>query len=112
VDAARDEGYEKAAEIWLQNPYMSVAMENPPLREKLQQLARDNGHAWLNNPMLIRRTKPPAAVRLREIHAPTLVIGGERDVSDIHKIVTKLVSEIPDARKLIFPGAGHLVPLQ
>ena len=43
VEAARDGNYDKAAELWLQNPYMSVAMENPALRSKLRQLARDNG---------------------------------------------------------------------
>ena len=112
VDAARDESYEKAAELWLQNPYMSVAMENPALREKLRQLATENGHCWLNNPLLVRRMNPPAAERLPDIHVPTLVIGGERDVSDIHKIVAKLTSEIAGARKHVMPGAGHLVPME
>jgi len=112
VEAARDDSYEKAAELWLQNPYMSVAMQNPALRDKLRQLARDNAHCWLNNPMLIRRLKPPAAERLREIHAPTLVVHGDRDVSDIHKIVEKLAAEIPGARKEVFRDAGHLVPME
>jgi pimeloyl-ACP methyl ester carboxylesterase len=112
VEAARDESYEKAAELWLQNPYMSVAMQNPALRDKLRQLARDNAHCWLNNPMLIRRLKPSASERLREIHVRTLVIGGERDVSDIHQIVARLAAEIPGAQKEVLPGAGHLVPME
>jgi pimeloyl-ACP methyl ester carboxylesterase len=112
VEAARDDGFEKAADLWLKNPYMSVAMEKPALRDQLRQLARDNGRCWLNNPLLIRPLNPPAAERLREIRAPTLVIGGERDVSDIHKIVAKLAAEIPGARKIIVAGAGHLVPME
>lgn len=112
VEAARDYSYEKAAELWLKNPYMSVAMENPALRGKLRQLARDNGRCWLNNPVIVRRMRPPAAERLREIHAPTLVIGGERDVSDIHDIIERLTSEIPGAQKKILPVAGHLVPME
>lgn len=63
VEVAHDESYEKAAELWLQNPYMSIAMEQPALREKLRQLARENAHCWLNNPLLLRRSKPPAAER-------------------------------------------------
>ena len=39
-------------------------------------------------------------------------IGGGRDVSDIHKIVAKLTSEIAGARKHVMPGAGHLVPME
>ena len=27
VEAACDEGYEKAADLWVQNPFMGVAME-------------------------------------------------------------------------------------
>jgi pimeloyl-ACP methyl ester carboxylesterase len=112
VEAARDESYEKAAELWLQNPYMSVAMENPALRKRLRQLAMENAHCWLNNPLLLRRMNPPAAERLREIHAPTLVIGDERDVSDIHKIIAKLTAEIDGAQRRIVSGAGHLVPME
>ena len=91
---------------------MNVAMENSALRGKLRQLATENGHCWLNNPLLIRRMNPPAAEQLREIHTPTLVIGGERDVSDIHKIVARLTSEIAGARKHVVQGAGHLVPME
>ena len=67
---------------------------------------------WLNNPLLNRRMNPPAAERLREIHSRTLVIGGERDVSDIQRIVAKMASEIPGAEKQIVLGAGHLVPME
>ena len=81
-------------------------------REKLRQLARENAHCWLNNPLLLRRSKPPAAERLRDIHAPTLIIGGERDVSDIQEIVAKLAAEIVGAKKQTLPGAGHLVPME
>src|SRR5438034_3502149 len=61
VEAARDDSSEKAADLWLMNPYMSVAMENPTRRNTLRDLARDNGRCWLNNPLLIRPMKPPAA---------------------------------------------------
>lgn len=113
IESAQDGNYERATELWLANPYMSVAMENPALRDKLRLLARDNLRAWLKiNPLLVRRSRPPAAERLREVHARTLVIGGERDVSDIHKIVDKLVAEIPGARKETLPDTGHLVPME
>ncbi len=112
IEAAQDENFDKAAKLWLANPYMSVAMENAALRDRLRQLARDNAHCWLNNPLLVRRSRPSAAERLREIRAPTLIIGGERDVSDIHKIVAKLASEITGARKQSVDDAGHLVPME
>jgi len=111
-DAAREENYGKVAELWLQNPYMSVAMERPELRERLRALSRDNARCWLNNPLLLRRLTPPAAERLREIRAPTLVIDGGRDVSDIHKIVSKLSTEIPGAQQQVLKDCGHIAPME
>jgi 3-oxoadipate enol-lactonase len=112
VVAARDFGRAKAAELWLTNPYMSVAMENPGLRPQLRQLAEDNALCWLNNPLLNRRLVPPAYERLKEIRTRTMVFDGARDVSDIHAIVEKLTTEIPGAQKKVFPGAGHLIPME
>ena len=111
-DAAREENYDKVAELWLQNPYMSVAMEHPDLRQRLGALSRDNACCWLNNPLLLRRLTPPAAERLREIRAPTLVIDGGRDVSDIHKIVAKLSAEIPGAQQHVLKDCGHIAPME
>ena len=112
VDAAREDNPDRVADLWLANPYMSVAMENPALRESLRRISRDNARAWLNNPLLLRPMQPPAAERLGEIRTPCLIIGGERDVSDVQAIVNKLGSEIPGARKHIIPGAGHIVPME
>jgi 3-oxoadipate enol-lactonase len=112
VEAARDGNDEKAAELWLGNPYLSVAMEHLSLRPQLSQLARDNVRCWLNNPLLVRPTIPPAAERLREIRVPALVIEGERDVSDIHEIVKRMAAEIPVVEQHLVPGAGHLVPME
>jgi len=111
-DAARDENYDKVAELWLQNPFMSVAMEHESLRPRLRALSRDNAHCWLNNPLLLRRLTPTAAERLREIRAPTLVIDGGRDVSDIHKIVAKLSADIPGAKQEVLKYCGHIAPME
>jgi pimeloyl-ACP methyl ester carboxylesterase len=112
VIAARDEGPAKAAELWLANPYMNVAMENPALRPKLRMLAEENAGCWLNNPIFQRRLRPPANDRLKDVRARTLAIDGERDVSDIHRIVEKMAKEIPGARKIVVKDAGHLVPME
>lgn len=55
---------------------------------------------------------PPAAERLADVSAPTLVIVGSVDVPDIHAIADRLVEGIPDARKTVIDGAGHLPSLE
>jgi pimeloyl-ACP methyl ester carboxylesterase len=50
----------------------------------------------------------PVAQRLHDIHAPTLVIVGERDSPDFHIIADLLIRDIPQARKLIISRVKHM----
>lgn len=112
VEAARDEGLEKAAEMWLANPYMAPAMEVPAIRQKLRQLATENARTWLANPIFERHLKPPAIERLSDIHVPALIVVGDRDVEDIQKIVEILTVGIAGSEKQVIPGAGHIVNME
>ena len=62
-------------------------------------------------PPLEQELQPPAAGRLREVRAPTLVLIGSRDVRDIQGIVTQL-AEVPGARLVTFDGVGHMLNLE
>ncbi|MBF6337966.1 alpha/beta hydrolase [Nocardia abscessus] len=46
--------------------------------------------------------------RLGEIHAPTLVVGGERDAAYSLATFRRTADGIPDSRLVIYPGAGHM----
>jgi pimeloyl-ACP methyl ester carboxylesterase len=107
--AARDSV--RAAELWLKTSYMVPAMENPELAPQLHQLAIGNAHFWLE-PYSERELKPPAIGRLGELRAPTLLILGSRDVPDIHRIVDTLARSLPSAKRVLFPGSGHMVNLE
>jgi pimeloyl-ACP methyl ester carboxylesterase len=112
LEAFRDEGAAKGVELWLKDPYMAPAMENPALAPRLRQLAADNARCWLVNPLLGKRVTPPAARRLGEIRVPTLVLIGSRDVPDIQAIGRLLEKNVPHARKVIVHGAGHMVNME
>lgn len=56
--------------------------------------------------------EPPAAGRLAEVAAPTLVVVGSDDVTDIVLIAGLLAAGIPGARKVSIDGAGHLPSLE
>ena len=51
---------------------------------------------------------PPAAQRLGEISAPTLVVVGELDVRSVLRNADLLATEIPNARKAVVHDAAHL----
>jgi 3-oxoadipate enol-lactonase len=60
--------------------------------------------AWLED--------PPAAGRLDQVQAPTLVLVGDRDQPDFVALADRLAEEIPRARKEVIAGAGHLPGLE
>jgi 3-oxoadipate enol-lactonase len=51
---------------------------------------------------------PPVWGRLGEVGCPTLVIVGDRDVSDMDVAADRLAAGIAGARKVVMPGAAHV----
>lgn len=97
----------RAADLWLESHYMAPAMEIPALALELRRLARANSRVFAHQSLEVPLA-PPAVERLGEIRVPTLLILGSLDVPDIHRIVARLASEIPDAEQVVFDGVGHL----
>lgn len=112
IEAARDEGFARATEMWLKHPYMAPAMQNPAISQKIRQITTENAHTWLENPLFERDLKPPAIKRLSEIRAPTLIVVGALDVPDIQKIADTLTTGIVGAKKQVIRKAGHIVNME
>jgi pimeloyl-ACP methyl ester carboxylesterase len=112
IKAARDAGPESATALWLKDPFMAPAMEQERLVPALRKLARENAHCWLENPVLQRSPRPLAATRLGEIKVPTLLIIGDRDVSQSKATVETLEKGIAGAKKASIKGAGHMVNME
>lgn len=91
---------------------MAPAMARPELAPRLRRLVSENAHRALANPLLQHSPEPPPAGRLAEIKAPTLLILGEKDVPYIHAAVAALEKGIVGARKVVVPGAGHIVNME
>ena len=54
--------------------------------------------------------EPPAVNRLREIKVPTLVIWGEKDPALPLTLAEGIARDIPQAKLVTIPDAGHFVP--
>ena len=52
------------------------------------------------------------SIDLGAVTAPTLVVVGELDKRDFHRISERLAREIPDARHVVVDGSGHLPSLE
>jgi 3-oxoadipate enol-lactonase len=71
-------------------------------------------HAYsLPPPGWLPRLDPPLRERLAEVGAPTLLVDGELDRPEFHRIADRLERELPDVRgRVSIPGSHHLPNLE
>ena len=112
IKAAREDGPDQATDLWLKDPFMVPAMEQPRLAARLRRISRENAHCWLENPVLQRSPKPLAAKRLDTINVPTLLILGDRDVPQIKASIEELEKGIGGSQKVVIKDAGHMVNME
>jgi 3-oxoadipate enol-lactonase len=86
-------------------------VSNPKWRELFLDM---NGKTmyidWAKSPP--RELDPPAAKRLHEISAPTLVVIGDEDIPPVQDGSDLLLEKIPHARKAVIHDAAHLPNLE
>jgi 3-oxoadipate enol-lactonase len=93
---------------------MWVGDVDPERRERIAAMQRRSlgvlvaAYAEEPHPGPVQWVEPPAHERLGEVSAPTLVLVGAEDVTDMHENADRLASGIPGARKVIMEGAKHL----
>ena len=108
--AARAGDAEKAANLWAETPLMAIP-GHPEGAATLRKLVLANAGLWKLTSNPEKPMTPPAIGRLGEIKAPVLVILGERDLPDSHAVADLLIANVPGSRKVVIPGAGHVVGL-
>jgi pimeloyl-ACP methyl ester carboxylesterase len=83
----------------------------PAIRARVREMnriARRNEPAGLGQD---HETQPPAALRLVEVRAPTLIIIGDLDTPFTLASGAALVAGIPGARRVVIPGMAHVLNL-
>ena len=97
---------------WLAGPRRSLEDIDPAQRELVgemqkQAFRQQKGH----DDVRMLRLEPPASERLGDVSVPTLVLTGDDDVTDIHRIADRLAAGIPGAERATIAGAAHLPSL-
>jgi pimeloyl-ACP methyl ester carboxylesterase len=108
-----DEAVEVNLRMWFDGPRRSADEVDPGLRARVGEMQRRAFDVQLpiGDDVSEELLVPDLANRLGEVQAPTLVVIGDDDASDIHAIGDRLVREIPDARRASMPGA-HVASLE
>jgi pimeloyl-ACP methyl ester carboxylesterase len=94
--------------VWLAAPIFACSRRIAPVAARLEEMVREYGCWELLNEDPQLPLDPPAIDRLPEIAAPTLIIVGEEDILDFHEIAARFAAEIPGARTVVLPDAGHM----
>jgi pimeloyl-ACP methyl ester carboxylesterase len=112
IAQAQQAGLQAAKTFWLQHPLFAPAHEQPAVAARLAAMVEDYSGWHLVNKDPGRVLEPPTIQRLATIRAPTLVIVGERDVLDFHRVADIMVERIPGAKKVVMPGVGHMANME
>ncbi len=120
--AAEDEALERGdldaaidtnLRMWLAGPRRTLDAIDPKLRALVAEMQRDAFRLQQGNAdVRMARLDPPASQRLGGIRTPTLIVTGDEDVEDIHRIADRLTREIPGATRATIADAAHLPNLE
>ena len=87
-----------------------ASTQTPANRERITRIAMDNFHVHVENPWKHQVPPEPRTFqRLSQIRIPTLLIIGDRDVPAQILMVDNIHSHIPGSKKVLIPGADHIV---
>ncbi len=112
VLTANKKGLDPAKALLLKEGFFVDAMRNKRVAKKLKEIVGSySGYHWLHRDNG-RPLTPPAIARLEQIAVPALVLVGENDVPDFHAIAETLAVKIPNARKIIMAGVGHMCNME
>ncbi len=94
--------------MWVDGPRRGPEVVDPAVRDLVREM---NLIALKNEALELgeeRELQPPAATRLSQIQAPTLVLVGEVDRTRTLAAADLLAKDLPNARKVVMPGTAHL----
>ena len=108
-----DAAVEANLQMWFAGPHRSLDDLDPAQRELVGEMQRQafrqqKGHEDIR----MLRLDPPESKRLADVNVPTLVLTGDGDVADIHRIAERLAAGIPGAERATIADAAHLPSLE
>lgn len=109
---AHEAGIPAARESWLTHPLFAPVQRQPAVAARLTQIINEYSgwHFVHHNPE--QGVEPPAAQRLGELDMPVLAIIGEYDIPDFLQVTELVCQQLPQARKFIVPGVGHMANME
>jgi pimeloyl-ACP methyl ester carboxylesterase len=97
--------------MWADGPGQPEGRAAEQVRSELYRMIRLNDSRQ-DGEATPQQLEPPAINRLSEIRVPTLVAAGDLDTTGTLAMAELMAAKIPGARKIIFTGAAHMIPME
>lgn len=97
---------------WVDGSRRTPDQGDGAVRERVRVMQR-RAFALMRPDATEEEPQPPFAIaRLAEIHAPTLVLVGDQDMSDFLMMADAVERRVRDARKVVIAGAAHVPSME
>ena len=107
MPALQSREWRKVSEILLTTPAFA---SSPESRDLVRQMVFENERLWTIDRKLMKNPAQPANARLESVTVPTLVIVGDKDVSQLEH-ADALAARVPNVKLVKIPGGAHIVNL-
>ncbi len=110
VDLASHQGWhDEQQDVWLRSPLMRLYAADDKTIINLSEMIADYHGDHFINPRIDPAFGTPTTLDLASsIRAPTLLLVGKKDEESFHRAADTMVQKIPNVRKAVIKGAGHL----
>lgn len=105
---ASEEGAEAFIEAILLDEHFIPAPRRAEARAYARVLIKENFKSFGANPSLVRPLNPPVAEQVRSIAAPTLLLIGALDHTDLFRRIAFLEEQVAGAERIVVEDAGHM----
>ena len=107
MPAIQSREWRKVSEILLTTPVFATSPQSEAL---VRQMVFENERLWTVDRALMKQSPQPASGRLESVRVPTLVLIGDKDVSQ-QEHAEALAARVPGARIVRIAGGGHILNL-
>lgn len=113
IDAAVKAGdLDAAKELMLRLSPMRPSAEIPDVRKRIQAMLDEYSWYPFTTEIDFDDLDPPPGARIHELRVPVLMVGGDREIDAFRQQNRWVAANVPGARLVEIPGAGHMVNME
>ncbi len=98
--------------LWVDGPHRKANQISSEVRERVQKMQVAIFRKEIPDDIEEIELNPPAIERLGEVEIPVQVMIGELDLEEKLALADKLVSELPESKKVVIPEVAHMLNME